>query len=275
MKKILLLSYLFIFLIINHEDSLAAAWTQKQGKGQLISSNIFYNSSSYYNKDGNTENSSVYIKNEINPYFEYGWYDDITVGLSPSFQYVAQEIENGTLASQENFVSSDVFIRKRLYNENNLILSYQQLVKIPGFYDEAKRPGFGNRQYDIEGRLLLGRSFNWPKTKIDSFLDLEAAFRKRLENEVDEVRFDGTIGIKPFEKWMFMGQMFSTFGVESPRNRDVFDNAAGSFYLVKAQFSAVVEIKENKSLQFAVFKDVWGRSTGNGQGALISLWYSF
>lgn len=266
------------------QSCLASAWTQKEKSGQFIGSISFYHSSSFFNENGNKTESKPFAKVDLNPFFEYGMTDDLTVGLSPSFQYIQQK-QSQDLQANATFAYGEFFLRRKILEYKQLVVSFQPLVKLPGWYGGGEEPRFGNRQIDGEARLLAGYGFQWdvaqdgvkrPYAGQYHFVSAEIAYRKHIEDNADELRFDTTLGVRPYPGWLVLGQVFSIFALSDDKMASrVFENNTVGFSLVKLQGSMVKQVTDDTSLQVALFKDVWGENTGNGVGGLVSLWYNF
>ena len=82
--------------------------------------------------------------------------------------------------------------RVKLFDGKPGIVSTQLLVKIPGLYGSTDNLPLGNGQYDLELRLLYGRSF-WPL--IPGYGNVEAGYRWRAGAPSNEFRYLGEFGV--------------------------------------------------------------------------------
>lgn len=278
--KILLLCLLLISPCYN---SYASAWLQKEGSGQSILTASYYNSGSFIDKEGNKTDTKPFTKWEVNPFFEYGVTDDITVGLSPSFQALAQK-QDSSIKYNSNFAYSDFLLRAKLLQGDSYVFSLQPLIKIPGFYDDEQRPFMGKKQVDLELRLLAGYGFKLdipvriikvPYPGQSQFVNFEFAYRKHLGDTHDELRFDSTLGFRFDRQILLMAQVFSIFSLDPLMDGGNLQNDSSGFSMVKAQASVVGQITEDKSLQLGFYNDLWGRNAGRGAGVILALWYNF
>jgi hypothetical protein len=141
--------FLLILIIACFHANLvsAAAWTKAEGSGQFIGTLSGYFSNHYFDREGNSRSSDVFLqKFEVNPFLEYGITDDITVGFNQSIQNwnlkkknVALSVfdfrqcglySNGNIQNVSEYVSEiDLFLRKKLWDKDNLVLSVQPLIK--------------------------------------------------------------------------------------------------------------------------------------------------
>lgn len=290
-------------------DSMSAAWTQNKGEGQLIVNLSGYKSSSDYNDEFKIQKSDTkFTKFELNPFFEYGLADNLTVGLNPTIQNwhfdkssatdtvydfrqcgVSSSVDSSTVDAI--YIDSEIFARAKFFTTENMVLSLQPLIKMPcilysnGFFTIAENT------MDFEIRALAGYGFKWspdvdlgflkrPFAGQNHFINFETAYRKRHPQFADQIKIDASVGLRANKDLLFMTQLFSTLSAGDEPVRGVIGNNGlfvekDSYYTVKAQASLVRQITENTSLQFGIFKEVLGKNSGNGLGATVSLWYSF
>ncbi len=249
----------------------AAAWTLEKGHGQIINNFTYYESSKYTDANGHSSAQPSYNKYEYNPYIEYGLTDTVTLGLSPSLQYVTQQIgindeENANLADTE------FFIRKRLFSDGRNIISIQPMVKLPGAYNSGDLPQLGQNQMDYELRLLYGRNFG---IQGRHYLNTEIAYRVRTETPGDEIRLASTLGYRVNERWQILGETQGTFAVDGAGGGSTLLSNSFDYDLVKLQLSTLYWFNPKWALQFGGYQSVYARNTGEGGGALLGLWYRF
>ncbi len=254
-------------------NAYSAAWLQKSGDWQVISNFNYYSTSSYFNSDGDSLPQKKFIKGEVNPYIEYGLTDKLTVGISPSFQYLLQNDSADKSQNNYGLADSEVFLRKKIWNDYSSVLSLQGLVKIPGPYSTGQIPTLGLKQYDVEARILYGKNLliNYYKP----YINLEVAYRKRMEEPSDEFRFDTSVGLNLTDNYMILGQVFNVYSLGDIGNQKFITVNSFDYSLSKVQLSAVKKLSERLSLQLGVYKNIWGRNTGKGGGILVSLWKKF
>ena len=249
----------------------AAAWTLDKGHAQVINNFTFYTSDQYVNKDGHSIHQETYKKWEYNPYMEYGFTNSVTLGLSPSFQYVTQNIF-GKDRENYNLVDSDIFIRKRLYSDGQNVISIQPLIKLPGFYSDKDLPVLGQNQIDYELRLLYGLSFG---TQGKHYWSSEVAYRVRTELPGNEWRLASTLGYQLTDRWQVLGEVNGIFAADGAGDGTLLLSNSYDYDLVKVQLSGLYWFKPNWALQLGAFQTVYERNTGEGTGALFSVWYRF
>lgn len=265
-------------IVTAHSNSaMAAAWTLPYGEWQVIEQYSLY-TTSFTNQFNSLDNqNSIQVKErfykaEIKPSIEVGVRSDLTLGLAPTFQYVQASSPLGTAANY-GLVNADIYARKRLWKDDVSVLSVQPLIKTYGFYDEEQQPFIGQKQVDVEARLLYGRAFEtydrW------HFVNLEGAYRKRMEDPGDEVQLDATFGWRLTESWMVMPQIFATYSVDRDDESNVLALGSQDYDLIKTQFSVVKHITPEVAIQVGAYSHAYTRNTADGAGVVISLWKTF
>ena len=265
------LAWIMPGLLLIAADAHAAAWTLKAGEGQILNNVYYYNSDRFIDSAGHGIEQPDYNKIEYNPYIEYGLSDSATIGISPSFQYVRQDIP-GVDEENANLADTEFFFRKRLFFDGENVIALQPLVKIPGPYDKSDFPVLGQDQVDAELRLLYGRSFG---QGLRHYVNLEAAYRFRAEAPDDELRFASTLGYRLNDRWQLLGEVNATISLGDDSAAAPLLANSLDYDLVKLQLSAIYWLTPLDALQFGLYHSVWERNTGEGGGFLISYWYRF
>lgn len=92
------------------QPALAAAWTQAEGQWQINTSAVLYNTSKFFDVNGNLQHQKPLTKTELNPYLEYGLTDDLTLGFNGFIQYFST---SGRLGLRHRGTGHDPFLRGR------------------------------------------------------------------------------------------------------------------------------------------------------------------
>lgn len=245
----------------------AAAWTLEKGTGQAI------NTFSYYNYKDTSSGDSITAA-VFNPYIEYGWCDDVTLGISPRFQ---SESGNG------ESMSGDVFVRKRLWHNDTTVISVQPLFQLPGSYNPASGGSMNDAQGEL--RLLIGHSIDMPNLP-PLFWDGELAYRTDL-NGPGELHIDSTVGVKFTPRWMVLMQVFGTSVQDDTQTTSTTTvDTSGNSLTTKsdisyahfdtiAQISVVHPVVDDISIQAGVFTRLVDADPGKGNGFIVSIWVNF
>lgn len=252
-----------------------------QGELQTISVLSIYETDTFISANGEEIRQPNYRKLELQPYLEYGWREDVTLGGSVSIQQLNQggsfNLEN------DNYVLSDpeLFARTSLpgfsYQTMDWVNAAQLTVKLPSLIQHTDNaPQGGSDSSDVELRLFSGTNLRLPRLlKGNHFLELSAAYRHRLSNPGDQLRGDATLGLNLPRGYQLLGQMFGTYAIARPSDGGITNAANADFDLVKAQASLLIPFYQDTSLQLGLQRDLYARNTGKGGGALVGLWRRF
>jgi hypothetical protein len=247
--------------------SLAAAWTSPEGETNIFNSFTYYETAHFLDQDGKSIPQAKFLQYTYNPYIEYGLENDLTLGASPLFEY---QTEKGDQSSA--FYGSDIFFRKKLYEDGAQVFSLQPQITIPGLYNGSALPQIGAKVFANELRLLHGYGF--AALDQNHFTDLEIAYNKRYGAN-DQVEFDATLGLRFTEDLLLLNQIFSTFSTQAVKTNRIAITGSNDYNLVKMQFSLVKEIFPDVSVQAGLSRNIWGENTGGGGSMIFSLWYKF
>ncbi len=266
---------LVILCVLLPFSSHAGAWLQPQGEWQTITTALYYRTDSFYDNDRDRQPQERFSKWQLNPYGEYGFTPNVTLGFNTFVDYVSGE--NPDLAGDRNhnagLADSELFARLRLWERDSAIISIQPLVKLPSLYASDSLPRSGSEDFDGELRLMGGYGF--AAAGHNHYLSAEAAYRKRFGGPADQFRVDVTLGLRPAENWLILPQIFTTWRVNAPSGAAFTQSGQDDYDLVKAQLSAVYEFSDNMGIQLGGFSHVRARNTGAGGGGLLALWKRF
>lgn len=291
---------LIVSFYLSH-GAIAAAWVQGKGVGQVITSFGSYTSTRYSDPGGHSKDSNnQFTKYEINPFFEYGLTDDVTIGVNPLLQYwQTKSIEkdfvtkspgncNFSIYTSGTLLESEFLIRKKIVQKDNAVVSLQPLVKIPCIKFEGSGASLIWNSYEVEMRMLAGYGFKWeadgrlrPFTGQYHFVNMEAAYRKKNGNFSDQIKIDGTLGFRYSKDTLLLAQLFSVIstGEEVFGSKEIGSNSfvpnIDNYYNVKLQFSSVVQFTQSSSIQLGFYSDIFGKNYGSGNGMIVSLWKGF
>lgn len=248
----------------------SAAWTLPRGSGEAIVTMTYYTVDQRFDLDGNRTSQPRFTKLDTEAFAQFGVTDEITAGVNLRLQHLSSDSGGGT-ASSTGIGETDIFVRKRLLQLLNTVISVQGLIKTPELSSVEPALGFG--QTDLELRLLAGNSGS---LLIGSyFVDVEGALRRRFGAPADEFRADATVGVRPRGKWMFMLQSFNTVGLGDENGAAVVQTSGLDAHRHQLQLSAVYELAPMLSLQAGVLRDVAGEDSGAGTALVAGVWLRF
>lgn len=261
-----------LILIALTGTAYAGAWTQEAGRSQLILTGAYYRANERWDNSGRRLSQPAYDKYELNPYYEYGWRDGITLGANLSFQRAQMDGAGASAAKTSwGIGDSEFFMRKRLWQRGGFIVSAEPMVKLPSFWTTGRNnPRIGSSQPDAGMGISAGYGFK--VMGHDAFTDINAQYRYRFGRQKDQLRFAATAGLYLTDRWMVMPQGFVTGRVSKPQNAAFTESPDDDYSAVRLQLSAVYRLNADTSLQFGGFGDLYGKNTGVGRGILFSVW---
>ena len=249
----------------------ASAWTQEAGKTQTIVTGSYYTADRYWNNQGKRQSQPDYHKYALNPYIEYGWRDDITFGANLSLETAHQDaFTGGRETNNWGLGDSEFFVRKRLFNRKGFVVSAEPMVKLPSPESSKSQPRIGSSNPDIGFGLSGGYGFS--AYGQNHFADVDTQYRYRMGSPSDQVRISGTLGIGLSDNWMLMPQTFMTYRTADSSTAAFTQSSGDDYNLIRMQLSAKYKLTDSVAVQFGGFKDVDGKNTGTGTGALLALW---
>lgn len=259
---------LALFGVLTALPAFGGAWLQPSGSAQLISTLTYYTTQEYFTADGSVSRQPRFTKLEESVYAEYGWSDTLTAGGNIGLQYLQQERGSLGRETAAGMGNTELFLRFPLWKDDVSILSLQPMVYLPSPQGGAGiAPGSTHTDYEL--RLLFGHNFG------EGFMDTQLGYRMRTGNAADEMRWDITAGVDISEDLMLLSQLFTVFSVRKDAGQGVNVANPQDYDLIKLQLSGVVKLDDTISVQAGVFKPVWGKNTGAGEGMMLSLWVKF
>lgn len=186
-------------------SALAGAWTQREGKIQIIvtSSRKVAPAGAFVSGAAESDTSSAKL------FLEYGLRDDLTVGM--------------TLYGKTSFLIDDVeaqiglHARKRLWQgADGDVVSVQGGVRFP--VERWLGEGLGDNRPDsvteIDLRALYGRG--WQTGWGNSFISSELGLTLRGEGQPEQIRLDLTAGHTPVRGLLGLFSIFASQEIDGP-----------------------------------------------------------
>lgn len=247
----------------------AGAWTAKQGDTYLKGAvNYFDTSSRFGDQLPDFEN---FRDINFNIYLEHGLRDDLTFFATSAFKDIEQT-SAGETVSNSGIGDVDVGLRYNLTNDG-AVVSIQGLAKLPFLYSETADLPLGNGQIDLEGKVLVGKSFG-PA----GYVGLEAGYRYRAEAPVDEFRYLIEYGVDLSEETYFRTKLDGIVGLGSASGASVAANALNAslpidFDLGKLEYTLGYKFQSGLAAEITGTTNVYGDNTLKGtnvQFAIVS-----
>ncbi|MBL6457609.1 hypothetical protein JMJ55_19935 [Belnapia sp. T6] len=250
--------------------ALAGPWPQDAGHGQVITQIAPYTSEVRGVDDrGRPTGTGTLYRLDGGPYWEHGLAPRWTVGLVPRLQaaWLRDKTTHQTYTSQ-GLAELGGFLRYQLHQGRLDTLSVQAIAYTPGVAHETRNLRIAEPNASVGLAASYGIGIPLPRG-MSAFASLDAGYRFRFGTAADELRIDGTIGIRPIPRWMLLAQSFSTIGMRN-------GGPGGTDYSVnKVQFSIVHDLTERHAIQIGYMREIDGRRVSLGQAVLGSFWYRY
>ena len=269
-KFIFRVAVLGLFCTAFAASLLAGAWTPKRGALYLKLSTTDFESTRSFNQNGDEENDFALFEDlTTSLYFEYGLRDDLGVFGSVNYKEIRRSLTSAGVSvgiSESGFSDVDLGLRYNLLSGKH-VLSAALMAKLPYLYEDDPFFPLGNRQEDLEARILYGRGLH------PFYFGFEAGYRWRLEEPGDEVRLLGEAGLSVGNNFYFRTKLDST------NTRGNFSEPAGfgnpavtpSFDLLKMEFTAGWKIKNSWSVEASYNDLIEGRNTAAGDTLQVAV----
>lgn len=163
----------------------AGAWTLAEGVGQSILT------MSYQVTPGAALISRQPSREELTTqvYLEYGLFDDLTLGLTTYGEY-----ETLTGATDTRW---GLHVRHRIWQGDDGSVVSAQFGGEVSISEYIGFPTPTESVTEIDARALYGTG--WQMDWANSYISTEFGYRARLGGEADELRFDATAGLEPWD----------------------------------------------------------------------------
>jgi len=261
-----------IFSVLRRMPTLAhaGAWTAPKGDVYLKGAVNYFETSSRFGPDDLAGFENFKDLN-FNVYLEYGLQDNLTFFTTTAFKDI-ENTASGVTTSNSGIADVDLGLRYNLTNEP-AVISIQGLFKAPFLYDENASLPLGNGQIDLEGKLLIGKSFG-----AAGYAGLEAGYRFRAKAPVDEFRYLIEYGVDISKQAYFRTKLDGTLGLGSVDTALVLNATNPSlplaFDLGKLEYTVGYKINKTIAAELTGTTNVYGDNTLKGtniQFAIVAI----
>ncbi|MGE0753826.1 MAG: hypothetical protein AB7L92_01550 [Alphaproteobacteria bacterium] len=250
----------------------AGAWTQPEGRMQAIFNHWYYHADERFSNSGQNSNQLTYQKFDINPYFEYGLTDSITLGTNLSLQRVHQKVADGSWANW-GVGDSEFFARFKLWQQDGWAISAEPLVKLPSPGSLLDQPPIGSDNADAAMKLAGGYGFD--AFGYSHYISGDVQYRYRFGDPENQLRFEFTAGMHVAPQWELMPQLLIVQRTKDPAVAAFTQTSADDYNLTKLQISAVYHYRDDVAFQLGAFSHIDGKNVSGGEGALFAVWTEF
>ncbi|PCI38877.1 MAG: hypothetical protein COB50_01800 [Thiotrichales bacterium] len=261
---------LFVGATVLPNDVFAGAWVQKKGHWILISNFKWYESCRFWDKNHNTHSTSdCYRKFELNPYFEYGATDNLTLGVSAFLRRIKQ----GAMSTSFSPGDLELLARYKVWQKGSDIFSIQSMFNIPMRHPDfshlqSPNSTISNGQYAFEGRLLYSTSGHHKHSKFYWYANFELGYRKNFNHAADRVNFEWTVGVSDATyKWIIELKQKNIIGM-----RNATKTYAPDYDLYSVSPSIIHWVTKHLAVQLGWDHDFYGRNIGQGNAVFVAIW---
>ncbi|MGF1502181.1 MAG: hypothetical protein ACFBSD_10225 [Paracoccaceae bacterium] len=240
----------------------AGAWTQKEGAGQVIAtvSRRASPTSGFISPEVDDDSNFVAV------YGEYGLFEGFTVG-GTAF------VEFSTAEGTTNTANIGAFARKRLWQgQAGDVASVQVGIVQP--IDGLLGDEFGGptadptQEISLRGQYGRGFGFDWGS----AFVSTEAGYHLQTDGDDDEIRFDLTGGVQPWDCCMVILSTFTTWPIGDPDEQAV-KIAPSVTYTFGRSLPEGERPEKPITLQLGLTQDVLNMD--EGFGIQLGIWKAF
>lgn len=243
----------------------AGAWTQQKGKlYDRLSVNYYFADDEFDGNGSRTEFSlnGKFKDAHVSNYIEYGLTDNITLINSLFYKRIEKE-DDLEKTTTYGIGDIDLGLKYKLAEGKWGVLSAQALAKIPEAYDKNDKLPLGNGQYDVEARLLYGRSL-WPY--IPGYCNFELGYRLRFDGPSDELRYLVEFGTDITKSMYGRVKLDGIYSMNNGSKFDISGNPTitNNFNLGKLDMTVGYKISKRWGLEAEYTPEIYGKNTAAG-----------
>lgn len=244
----------------------AGAWTQEDGKAQIISGSILSEADRTFGDPG-----PISFQRELfQTYAEYGWSKDLTLIAEIDMATVGVA-QNGGAAFHD---SDNAFSAGMRWDWNSYfgwsdwgVFSLEASYRVAGAFNFAISANRSTGGQGAELRLLYGRNFRWLDR--DGFVNVELAHDFLSGARPDETPVDVSAGLWVAENHQLLLQSFNLFAAAGhPGGYPAFNSH-------KLQVSWIYRWSPRTLYQLGAFFSPMGNNALVEQGVAFSIWQRF
>lgn len=263
-----------ICTFLSFSQCLAGAWTIQKGKLYDRFAFNYYFADEEFDRDGDRTDFALngeFRDMNLSNYIEYGLSNSVTLINSLYYKSIKKEDDFKEIKTY-GIGDIDLGMKVKVSEGSWGVVSTQAMVKIPETYDKDDELPLGNGQYDVELRLLYGRSL-WPH--IPGYCNFEIAYRWRFDDPSDELRYLAEFGMD-FSK-NFYGRI-KLDGILSMDNGSQFDvsgnpTATNNFDLGKLDIAVGYQMTNAWGLEIGYTPEIYGKNTAAGATYTFAITY--
>lgn len=255
-------------MLLSASDATAGAWTAKKGALYSKAAVNYFATTERFGDD--LAGFERFRDVNVSYYLEYGIEDNLTFFAATAVKDL-RNTANGVTTDNFGIGDVDLGLRYNFINEP-FVFSVQGLFKAPFLYDEDADLPLGNGQIDVEGRALIGKSLGRL-----GYFGLEAGYRFRADDPVDEFRYLVEYGFDITEASYFRTKLDGTIGLGDvdPTVVDIANLANPSlplaFDLGKLEYTLGYKFSKRWSAEVTGTTNIYGDNTLRGTNVQFAI----
>ena len=245
----------------------AGAWPQSVGHLQIIVPFTSSWATEDYDADGDTQRRNRFTKKELQPYFEYGLWSDLTL-VGTAALTNEQTSWLGSTISQQSLSRVEFGARYALGEWQDTYFSLQPMAIWHG--SASSDDGYSSRRGDVDGEfgVTMGQHFEW--LGLQGFTDNLIAYRLKPANTPDEMKANLTLGVNFEHDIQIMLKSESLATVSADQNATVQQVTSN-----KLGLSLVKKLDKTVSMEMSYMQSLSGKNTVKDSSLGFALWYDF
>lgn len=252
----------------------AGAWTLQQGKLYERLAVNYYFADREFNDEGHRKDfadNGKFRDRNVNNYIEYGLSDRVTLINSLYYKGIKKE-DDFQETKTYGIGDIDLGVKYKISEGPWGVLSTQALVKIPEAYDRNDALPLGNGQYDLELRLLYGRSL-YPL--VPGYYNFEVGYRWRLDDPSDEITYLVEVGIDFTKSLYGRVKLDGIYNLGSSKQFDTGGNptATNNYDIGKLDMTLGYKINKKWGIEAGYTPAIYGQNTAAGATYCFALTY--
>lgn len=270
--------FMFMFILsimlASASAALAGAWTMNKGTFYDRLSFNYYHADEEFNHEGDRQDFAANGEfSDINGgnYVEYGLTDRLTLINSLYFKRIRKD-DDMEKTTTYGVGDIDLGMKVKVAEGAFGVFSAQGLVKIPEAYDRDERLPLGNGQYDLELRVLYGRSL-WPL--FPGYCGVEAGYRWRLDDPSDEFRYLVEVGSDITDSLYGRVKLDGTLSIDNGNHFDTGGNptTTNNFDIGKLDVTLGYKVTRSLSVEASYTPALYGQNTAAGATYTLAVSY--
>lgn len=254
-----------LFTSLSSSVASAGAWLQKEGVTEFTLNSFYYETTEFFDTNGQKKSQGLFTKYAIKPYVEHGLTKDWTIGGSLEIQRIKQK-QVGVDLSRENIGVADpeIFARYHLFDWNSKTISIEPSIKFPSHFRDNRVPKGGTNSMEYGIAALIGENFSLLGRR--HYADLRVEYVNRVAGLEDQIISEIRLGLNLSDSLTLIPGASAVQSVNLPENQAFVANGDIDYDLYKVELTAEYQMHDALTLIAGGNMHVGGKNTGAGGG---------